>query len=61
MPGNLSIRGLEEAGLAKFTKDAGGKPIGLVIEASAHMVGVGKLTAQAEVLSGTLESVQKES
>ena len=44
----LIIRGLEEAGLATFTRDSEGKPVGLVIEASAHMVGIGKLTAQAE-------------
>jgi hypothetical protein len=51
---------VEEAGLATFTRDSGGKPIGLVIEMSAHMVGRGKLTAQAEVLSATLETVPKE-
>ena len=53
----LIIRGLEQAGLATFTRDSAGKPIGLVIEASAHMVGTGKLTANVEVISAALESV----
>lgn len=53
----LIIRGLEQAGLATFTRDSAGKPIGLVTEASAHMVGTGKLTANVEVISAALESV----
>ena len=48
----LIIRGIEEAGLATFTRDAAGNPIGLVIHASAHMAG--KAT-----VSATLDRVPK--
>ena len=51
---------MEEAGLATFTKDAAGNPIGLVIEASANMVGTSKLTASLTLQSGTLEPVPRE-
>ena len=56
----LITRGMEEAGLVTFTKDAAGNPIGLVINASAHFVGTSKVTAQATLASGALESVAEE-
>jgi Tfp pilus assembly ATPase PilU len=55
----LITRGMEEAGLVTFTKDAAGNPIGLVINVSAHSGGTSKVTAQATLVSGTLGPVPK--
>jgi hypothetical protein len=56
----LIIRGMEEAGLATFTRDAAGYPISRVIEASANIVGTSNLTASLTLQSASLESAPRE-
>lgn len=46
----LVLHSLEDAGLVKLKRDASGKMVGLIIEASAKGTGVGSASAKAEVI-----------
>jgi hypothetical protein len=47
---NLVLHGLEDAGLVKLKRDASGKIMGLIVELSGEVIGVGSMSARAEVI-----------